>query len=420
MKKWIALMLMVLLISGCSDEKDTAEKLVGTWNGAIQVPGQPLDIILNFEHKKELSGTISIPIQNVQDFELTQINVKEEDVSFKMPLSGQQIYFKGKLKKDKISGTFTQQGKSFPFEVVKGEAKAEQPEEKEELLTIKTSTGKLYGSLLTAKTDGPTPIAIIIPGSGPTDRNGNSPALPGKNNSLKLLAEGLAEQGIASLRYDKRGAGKNAQAIMKEEDLRFDIFIKDAEMWMEKLDKDERFTDIFAIGHSQGSLVGMVAAQDSEADAFISIAGAGRSIDQVLAEQLKTLPDDLYKESEEILEALKKGKTVDEVDPQLMSVFKPSVQPFLISWMNYEPTEEIQQLKVPKLIINGKHDIQVPVSDAEALAKADPEATLLLIDEMNHVLKQAPADREKNLATYSDPSLPLADGLLSGIQEFLR
>ncbi len=422
MKKWIAwttLALMVLVFTGCSDEQE-ADQLVGTWNGSIVVPDQPLNIILKFNNEEKLTGTISIPVQNVEDFELTQVTVKEGNVSFKMPFSGQNIYFKGTLKDDKISGTFTQQGKSYPFEVVKGEPEtAEEPEEKE-FLTIETETGKLYGSLLTPESGEPSPIAIIIPGSGPTDRNGNSPALPGKNNSLKMLAEGLAEEGIASLRYDKRGAGKNAQAIMNEKDLRFDLFIKDAEMWIEKLSKDERFTDIYVIGHSQGSLVGMVAAQNSEADAFISIAGAGRPIDEVLAEQLESLPDDLYKESQNILESLRKGETVDDVDPQLMNMFKPSVQPFLISWMKYEPTEEIQKLDIPALVINGTNDIQVPEQDAEALAKADPDATLLLVDKMNHVLKEAPADREKNLATYSDPSLPLADGLLSGILEFLQ
>ncbi|MGM7700486.1 alpha/beta hydrolase [Pseudalkalibacillus sp. Hm43] len=423
MKKWIVwttIALMVLVFTGCSDEQE-ADQLVGTWNGSIEVPGQPLNIILKFKNEDQLSGTISIPVQNVEDFELTQVTIKEGDVSFKMPFSGQNIYFKGTLKNEKITGTFTQQGKSLPFEVVKGEPEnAQEPEEKEEFLTIETETGKLYGSLLTPETKEPSPIAIIIPGSGPTDRNGNSPALPGKNNSLKLLAEGLAEEGIASLRYDKRGAGKNAQAIMDEKDLRFDLFIKDAEMWIEKLNNDERFTDIYVIGHSQGSLVGMVAAQNSEADAFISIAGAGRSIDEVLAEQLQTLPDDLKKESEQILESLRKGETVAEVDQQLMNMFKPSVQPFLISWMKYEPTNEIQKLDIPALIINGTHDIQVPKQDAEALAKVDEDATLLLVDKMNHVLKEAPADREKNIATYSDPSLPLADGLLSGILEFLQ
>ncbi|MCF6136496.1 alpha/beta hydrolase [Pseudalkalibacillus berkeleyi] len=422
MKKYMIGLIVVIIaiMTGCNKEESGTEMLIGTWNGAIQVPSQPLDIILNFNSNDDLTGTISIPVQNVDEFELTQINLKEDTVTFKMPLSGQNIYFKGKLDDDKISGTFTQQGKSFPFEVVRGEPKTDQSEEEENFLTIESPTGKLYGSLLTSEKSGPTPIAIIIPGSGPTDRNGNSPLLPGKNNSLKLLAEGLSEQGIASLRYDKRGAGKNAQAITKEEDLRFETFVDDAKQWINKLEEDERFSDIYVIGHSQGSLVGMLAAQDSSADAFISIAGAGRSIDQVLAEQLATLPEELLKESEQILASLKRGKTVNEVDTQLMNVFKPRIQPFLISWMKYDPTKEIEKLSIPTMIINGKNDIQVPAMDAELLAKAKPKAELLLIDQMNHVLKEAPAVREKNLATYSDPTLPLAEGLLSGIKKFLK
>ncbi|MGP4081165.1 alpha/beta hydrolase [Pseudalkalibacillus sp. R45] len=419
----LALALIIGLVSGCSDKKNEdkpkmTEHLTGTWNGTINVPGQPLNIIIKFEQKDELAGTISIPVQNVTDFSLSEIKLNDEKVNFKMPLHGQEIKFYGTIDKNKIDGTFTQSGQSIPFELKKGDVAAGQPEEEEDFLTIETSAGMLYGSLLTPETEDPSPIALIIPGSGPTDRNGNSQA--GRNDSLKLLAEGLAENGIASLRYDKRGAGKNQEAIIKEEDIRFDRFVKDAVKWIELLEQDERFTDIIIIGHSQGSLVGMMAAEDSEADAFISIAGAGRTIDEVLSEQLETLPDELNDESESILEELRRGNRVEEVDPQLMSIFKPSVQPFLMSWMNYDPTEEIRQMSIPTLVINGKNDVQVSVADAENLAAARPDAELLLIDKMNHVLKEAPEDREGNLATYSDPTLPLADGLTEEITNFLK
>ncbi|WP_261129811.1 alpha/beta hydrolase [Bacillus sp. Marseille-Q3570] len=417
----LALVLTICLLSGCNDKKDKpemAEQLTGTWNGTIDVPGRPLNIIVKFKQKDELAGTISIPVQNVADFSLSEIKLNDDKVNFKMPLQGQEIKFYGTIDKNKINGTFTQSDQSFPFELEKGDAAAGEPEEEEDFLTIETSAGRLYGSLLTPETEEPSPIALIIPGSGPTDRNGNSQA--GRNDSLKLLAEGFAENGIASLRYDKRGAGKNQEKVIKEEDIRFDRFVKDAEKWIELLEQDERFTDIIIIGHSQGSLVGMMAAEGSAADVFISIAGAGRTIDEVLAEQLETLPDELNDESESILEELRRGKRVEEVDPRLMSIFKPSVQPFLMSWMDYNPTEEIRQISIPTLIINGKNDIQVSVADAENLAAAKPDAELLLIDKMNHVLKEAPENRDENLATYSDPTLPLANGLMEGIKEFLQ
>ncbi|MGY0693455.1 alpha/beta hydrolase [Virgibacillus sp. FSP13] len=397
----------------------TTADLAGTWKGQIEIPSQPLEIILKFSEGEEPNGTISIPIQNVEDFSLSDIVLKGNEVSFMMPLPGQKINLEGKVESDKLSGIFTQNGQSFPFTVEKGETNKQAESEQENFLSIETNSGVLYGSILVPKKGEKFPAALIIPGSGPTDRNGNSPGLPGKNNSLKLLAEGLAKNGIASLRYDKRGAGKNTQAVIAEEDMRFDQFVTDAKQWIAKLEKDDRFTDVIVIGHSQGSLVGMMAAENSGVSAFISLAGAGRSIDQVLTEQLKTLPDNLYKQSQTILEQLKDEKIVNSVSDELLSIFRPSVQPFLISWMKYNPTEEIKQLDIPTLIVNGKNDLQVSVDDAKRLAEAKPDAKILLIDKMNHVLKEAPADREGNMAAYSDPSLPLADGFMEGIIGFL-
>ncbi len=187
-----------------------------------------------------------------------------------------------------------------------------------------------------------------------------------------------------------------------------------------ELKRDERFTETIVTGHSEGALVGLLAAKDSAADALISIAGAGRPIDQVLSEQLEALPKELVEESEQILAQLRQGTTVSEMNEQLMSIFNPESQPFLISWMQYDPAAEISQLALPTMIINGTNDIQVSVADAELLSEAKPDAKLLLVDEMNHVLKEAPADREENLKTYADPSLPLADGLIEEIIAFLK
>lgn len=422
---------LIFIVVGCSNhtEKPASESikpenalsLVGTWKGEIKIPNQPLNIAVTFKQEQDaITGTITIPVQNVEDFALTDLSLQGDKISFKMALPGQSILFEGTIKEQNMQGTFTQNNSSVPFELNKKDETPQNPEDKENFLTIETEIGTLYGSLLVPEQGEHVPVALIIPGSGPTDRNGNSALLPGKNNSLKMLAEGLAEHGIASLRYDKRGAGKNAQAISKQEDMTFDQFVKDAGQWIDKLKEDGRFTNMIVIGHSQGSLEGMLAAKKTSVSAYISIAGAGRTIDQVLAEQLKTLPADLFKESEKILEQLRQGKIVKNVSEQLKSIFNPEAQPFLISWMKYNPAEELKQLKIPTMIMNGKHDIQVPVTEAKLLSEAKPDAKLVLIDEMNHVLKKAPADREANLKTYGDPSLPLADGLVKEIVEFLR
>ena len=74
----------------------------------------------------------------------------------------------------------------------------------------------------------------------------------------------------------------------------------------------------------------------------------------------------------------------------------------------------------PVFIGQGTTDIQVGVIDAQALAAADPDATLKLWDGVNHVLKTAPADRAGNLATYADPDLPLAPGVTQDVAAFIR
>ncbi|MGI8313576.1 alpha/beta hydrolase [Halobacillus mangrovi] len=430
MWKWVpgVMVFLLLIASGCGEgsnvkkegeNKMNTEDIAGEWRGAIQVPNQPLEIEVTFEKENGIKGSITIPAQNVEGFSLTDIQLQEKQLSFQMLISGQSLNFSGVMEGDEIRGTFTQAGQSFPFNLKKSSGDHKSKQDEEEFMTIETDTGTLYGSIALPEKGSIFPVALIIPGSGPTDRNGNGPG--GKNNSLKLLAEQLAAQGIASVRYDKRGAGKNAQAVIPQKEIRFEQFVQDASRWMENLNNDGRFNKLAVIGHSQGSLVGMAGAKEADVDAFISIAGAGRPIDQILNDQLKdSLPEDAYQESLSILNALRKGDTVPEVSNSLQSVFHPTVQPFLMSWMEYDPQEVIKSLDVPVLLVSGEHDIQVPVKDAELLKDAKPDAELLMIEKMNHVLKEAPEDREENLTTYGDPSKPLAEGLVPGIVEFLK
>jgi len=280
----------------------------------------------------------------------------------------------------------------------------------------------LHSSLLLPKdAEKATPVVLLLSGSGPTDRNGNSPILPGKNNSLQMLAEGLASNGIASLRYDKRGVGESAGAMVAESDLRFETYIDDAVAWCEQLHKDKRFSAVVIAGHSEGSLIGMVAANRCNADGFISIAGAGRAAADILRIQLAgKLPPELAAQSDAIIKNLEAGKTTDNPPSELDALYRASVQPYLISWFRYDPAKSIAALTVPVLIVQGTTDLQVSVDDAKRLAAANPKAKLLLIEGMNHVLKEVPPDREKQMASYSNPDLRLAPEFLIGIVQFVR
>lgn len=295
------------------------------------------------------------------------------------------------------------------------------PPPSSDTLTLATPTGNLGGTLCVPAGNGPFPLAVIIAGSGPTDRDGNSILLPGKNNSLLMLAEGLAVHGVASLRYDKRGIGASRQALQSEADLRFEMGADDAAAWVKKLRSDPRFSTIVVVGHSEGSLLGMLAARRAPADGYVSIAGAGRAADKVLREQLaKQLPPALLAEANRALDTLLAGHTVASPPQALMVLFRPSVQPYLISWLKVDPQVEIARLTIPALIVQGTLDGQVLPSEAHLLAAAQPKATLVLIDGMNHVFKRVAADAAAQQASYSDPTIPVAPELITAIATFVK
>jgi pimeloyl-ACP methyl ester carboxylesterase len=289
---------------------------------------------------------------------------------------------------------------------------------KDESITLNTPTGELHGSLTLPAGRAPHPVALLIAGSGPTDRDGNNPAA--KNDSLKMVAHALAEGGIACVRYDKRGIAASAAAAKSEADLRFRDLVEDAAAWIRLLAKDPRFTSVSVIGHSEGSTIGMMAAQDAPVRTYVSIAGPQLNASAVLRTQLAgKLPPALAQQSEQILVALERGERVDAVPPPLLVLYRPSVQPYLIDWFKVHPLEEIKKLRIPVLILQGDTDIQIPVSAAQALHVAKPEADLVIVEGMNHVLKLVPNDQARQVASYSDPSLPVAPALNEALREFL-
>jgi hypothetical protein len=230
----------------------------------------------------------------------------------------------------------------------------------------------------------------------------------------------LARSGIASLRYDKRGIARSRAAAASEEDLRFDDYVQDAIHWVRQLREDERFHQIAVLGHSEGSLVGILAAQEADPPAFVSVAGAARPAPELLREQIAGLPAELRAEAEDILQALEHGELPGSVSEDLAPLFRQSVQPYLRSWFRYEPVEEIRKLQMPVLVAHGERDIQVPVAAAKKLHRAAPSSTLLIVAKMNHVLKDAPADRQGNVAAYSNPELPLSVEFVTGLVSFLH
>jgi pimeloyl-ACP methyl ester carboxylesterase len=281
--------------------------------------------------------------------------------------------------------------------------------------TLATPTGDLEGTLELPGSEKAVPLVLVIAGSGPTDRDGNSALLPGSNDSLKLLALALAERGVASLRYDKRGVGRSSAAGISEESLRFETFVDDAAAWVRELKTRSQFSRILIAGHSEGSLVGMLAAQREPVAGFVSLEGAGHPASTVVRTQLQSAPPELRARAGAILDRLVAAHTVDDVPPALGTLFRPSIQPYLISWFRYDPAKEIAKLRIPVAIVQGGADVQTRPSEGEALHAAAPAARYVFVPGMNHVLKDAPdtSTREAILAGYSNPALPV-DGAVVG------
>lgn len=288
----------------------------------------------------------------------------------------------------------------------------------EKSVSLERDFGTLYGTLLTPG-EGAETVAVLIAGSGPTPRNGNT-------NNYLYLAQELEKAGIATLRYDKRGIGSSKfDDPDKMADATLDDFIGDAAAWAEYLSRQD-FRRIVLIGHSEGALIAFCAAQQTpKVAAVVSLAGAGYPLDEILQLQLASqlLPDnmDLLLQANAITAALKRGERVESCPPQLEALFHPSVQTFWISSLRYDPREEIRKVRVPILVVGGDNDLQVPPDNAEALAKAQPRAWKAIIAGMTHPLKKCTGrTRIDQTGAYGDSTLPIDPDLVAVVTQFIR
>ena len=289
----------------------------------------------------------------------------------------------------------------------------------EENVSVLFDEGELKGSLMWPMEEGKGDLVIIVPGSGPTDRNGNNPQA-GENNNLLMIAEALSEAGYYSLRYDKRGIGESRDLIKKESDMDFHDSINDVLSWVNKFKGDTRFEKIILLGHSEGALIAAEACSIStDCDALIAVSGTALKAHELLLAQLKAQSQEAYEMSVPIVEELVNGNMVPEVPVSLFNLFRPSVQPYLISWFSYDPVKIFSGIKDPVLILHGDRDIQIPYEEARILHEAAPGSRLEIIEGMNHVLKDAPEDLEGNIATYSNPDLPLSEEFMKKVIEFI-
>jgi len=296
---------------------------------------------------------------------------------------------------------------------------------KEKEIVLNTEKCKIYGTLKTPKTKEKVPLVLIIAGSGATDRNCNSPSVGLNCNSYKILSDSLNKYGIATLCYDKRGIAKSVSKQTEDEVL-FEHFAEDAKGWIELLSQDNRFSEIIVIGHSEGSLIGMIACENNpKASKFISLAGGGRFCDEILKEQLSPKligQQGIRNKIWHYIDELKQGKLLENVPKDLYVLFRPSLQPYWISVFKYNPQEEIAKLTIPVLILQGDLDVQISELDAELLHEAYPTAKKVIIENMDHTLKNSEStDMEEQFKNnYTNPKSEISTELVKEIVGFVK
>tara|TARA_R110002167_G_scaffold76032_4_gene211961 strand:+ start:8751 stop:9683 length:933 start_codon:yes stop_codon:yes gene_type:complete len=285
-----------------------------------------------------------------------------------------------------------------------------------EALDLKNGAIGLPGTLTYPKSVDNVPLAIFVHGSGNIDRNGNQVGLGVQANYIKTLGDSLNAHGIAFYRFDKRTA--TPSNLDKLQNVTIEDFAEDVKVAIAHFAHDNRFSSISLIGHSQGALVAMLAITN-DVGRYISIAGAGETIDKTVIGQINKQSADLAAIAQNHFNELEQTDTIVNVNLMLLQLFAPQNQKFFKHWMMIDPTVEIKKLKVPILILNGDSDLQVQVTDAELLKEARPDANLYIIPRMNHVLKEVHSITE-NKKSYTEENIPLSSLLVAHLTDFIK
>lgn len=286
---------------------------------------------------------------------------------------------------------------------------------------IETKTGTtIYGTLLLPeKVKKNIPVVLFISGTGAVNRNGNSGYGAG-TNAYKMLADSLQNAGIASLRYDKRGVGESSKAIKSDSALCFDDMVEDAVNFIKKIKKNKKLGNIYIVGHGEGALIAMIAANKEEVEGVVCIAAFGEPADVILKKHLTKNFEERADGLDYIISEIKAGRKIIIENKYLVNVFRPALQPYLGGLYAYNPQTEIKKIEVPILIIQGKKDLQVSNENAELLKKANENAELILLPDMNYVLKDVGDNRDENIASYNNPNIPVSAALAKQLIRFCK
>ena len=285
--------------------------------------------------------------------------------------------------------------------------------------------GPLSGTLL--RSGGPTPpVVLIVPGSGPTDRDGNGPNGL-KTDTYRMIAEGLQRHGISSVRIDKRGLFGSKSATDDPDKVSLDIYGEDVRSWISSILGTVDAPCVWLFGHSEGGLIAInhaVVSPDKICGLLLASV-PGRPLGNVLRSQLAQNPANrpILDQADRVITELEAGRraAVADLHPALQVLFRPGVQGFWIDLFAFNAAEKLRAFDGPVLVLQGTRDVQVSLADMNALAPPGGTAKRLLLENANHILKEvASEDYFENLHTYTNPEIPLHPAVVDAIADFVK
>lgn len=440
MRVSLALALTLLTLAPAAQAADPPPALAGDWDGSIAVGAQTLPLTLHLRSAPNPGATMDSPRQGM-NAQVVEIGGDAQTVTVTLTQAGAVFTLKPSPDGQTLAGALAQNGAVLPITFIRRTPGAPAPvlaatpspsmAVDETAVQISGPLGAIKGTL-TLTPGPPKAIAVIIQGSGPVDRDGNSgPAL--KAATSKLLAQALAAKGIESIRSDKRGMFASGAAIADPNKVTIEEYAQDARDFAALAARRAGLPCAWLIGHSEGSLVALQAAQQPAGICgVVSISGPGRNLGEVLRSQIAANvaaapPERKAQAQAQMAQAgaaitrLQAGRRVDTtaMDEGLLGLFAPVVQDFVIDEFHYSPPALVAAYKGPVLVLQGDADLQVSVEDADKLAAARSGVRKVILPGVNHVLKASPPERVINQATYADPSLPLAPGVAAAIIDFI-
>lgn len=291
---------------------------------------------------------------------------------------------------------------------------------REEPIMLRTKDCDLQGTLTIPTAGTARTVVLIVADSGPTDRNGNQKMM--LNNSLKMYAHELAQQNIASLRYDKRGVAASQIVNNNARIIDLNYYIDDVKEWVKLLRRDARFNKIVIAGHTEGALLAMAAISDGcKVDGYISIAGMGQTVDNVLKDRYSNGPEQIKEVAFAIIDSLKAGKITYSIPLYLRNSFAPALQKYIMNLFDYDPDKMIRHINIPTLLLQGDKDLQINIEDVKMLSAANPKAKLVIVPGMNHVFKECSTmNPQEQMETLINPSFPLVPKFVEVSVEFIN